>query len=116
MMYPTVYRKFSWEGLATVNVLSVLRDTGYSSTEDQTDDSPFITASGAHVEDGIVAINGLPFGTKVRIPDLYGDKVFTVEDRMHERMGNAHADIWFADRHEAVEFGARFAKIEILES
>src|SRR3989344_6760428 len=29
--------------------------TGYSSTEDQTDDTPFITASGKHVRDGLVA-------------------------------------------------------------
>src|SRR5437868_1496729 len=37
--------------------------TAYSSTEDQTDDSPFITASGAHVADGIVAANFLPLHT-----------------------------------------------------
>ena len=90
--------------------------TAYSSTPDQTDDSPFITASGKHVADGIVAINGLKFGTKVRIPSLYGDKVFVVEDRMHERMGKQHADVWMASRAAAINFGAKIAVVEIIES
>jgi len=50
--------------------------TGYSSTFAQTDDTPFITANGTYVHDGIVANNGLPFGTQIKIPDIYGDKVF----------------------------------------
>ena len=36
--------------------------TAYSSSVDETDDTPFITASGKHVRDGIVATNFLPFG------------------------------------------------------
>jgi len=90
--------------------------TAYSSTLDQTDDTPFITASGSHVADGIIANNMLPFGTKVRIPDLYGDKVFVVEDRMHKRKGNYHADIWFETYKEAKNFGAKITEIEVLES
>ncbi len=91
--------------------------TGYSSTPDQTDDTPFLTASQKHVEDGIIAINGLPFGTKVRIPSLYGDKVFTVEDRMNSRYGQLkRADIWFENTKDAINFGAKSAHIEILES
>src|SRR5438128_8379875 len=43
-----------------------VRATAYSSTRDQTDASPFVTASGTRVRDGIIAINGLKFGTKVR--------------------------------------------------
>jgi hypothetical protein len=54
--------------------------TAYSSTADQTDSSPFITANGKNVKDGIVACNFLAFGTKVKFPDMYGDKVFTVEE------------------------------------
>lgn len=90
--------------------------TAYSSTPDQTDDTPFITASGKHVEDGIIANNRLPFGTKVRIPALYGDKVFTVEDRMHPRMGKDHIDIWMTERSQATKFGAKITEIEVLES
>lgn len=90
--------------------------TAYSSTPDQTDDTPFITASGKTVIDGIVANNMLPFGTKIRIPELYGDKVFIVEDRMHKRKGKYQTDIWFSDYQEAKEFGAKLLDIEILES
>ncbi len=90
--------------------------TAYSSTEDQTDDTPFITASGKHVEDGIIANNMLPFGTKVRMPKLYGNKVFTVEDRMHKRMGKHKADIWFPAREQANNFGVKTTDIEVLES
>jgi len=91
--------------------------TAYSSTEDQTDDTPFITASGRHVEDGIIANNMLSFGTKVRIPELYGDKVFVVQDRMHKRKGKYHADIWMSGYKEAKEFGAKWnIEVEILES
>jgi len=90
--------------------------TAYSSTPDQTDDTPFITASGKHVADGIVANNMLPFGTEIRIPELYGDKVFVVEDRMHRRKSNYHVDIWFPERHLAVNFGVKTAEIEVLEN
>ena len=50
--------------------------TAYSSTVWQTDDTPFITASGTTVRDGIVAANFLPMGTKVRFPHLYREKIF----------------------------------------
>ena len=88
--------------------------TAYSSTPDQTDDTPFITASGKHVANGVIAYNKLPFGTKVRIPELYGNKIFTVWDRMHQRM--KHFDIWFADTQEAKNFGAKITTIEVVES
>jgi len=90
--------------------------TAYSSTPDQTDDTPFTTASGKQVADGIVANNMLPFGTKIRIPDLYGDKIFVVEDRMHSRKSDYQFDIWFPERHLAVNFGVKTAEIEILEN
>ena len=87
--------------------------TGYSSTEDQTDDSPFITASGAHVADGIIAANFLPFNTRVKIPKLFGNKVFIVKDRMAKRF-NDRVDIWFVDRTTALKFGKRTAEIVVL--
>ncbi len=89
--------------------------TAYSSTADQTDDSPFVTASGKLVGDGIMASNLLPFGTKVKIPKLYGDKVFTVQDRMNKKKGNYHVDIWMPTRNLALNFGAKVAEIQVLE-
>jgi len=90
--------------------------TAYSSSVWETDDSPFITASGAQVRDGIIANNYLPFGTKVRMPEIYGEKVFIVEDRMSWKKGNYQIDIWFSSHIEAENFGAKRTYIEILES
>lgn len=104
--------KESYEVVDTIKMVI----TAYSSTPDQTDDTPLITASGKTVADGIVANNMLPFGTKIRIPELYGDKVFVVEDRMAKRKGNYHLDVWLQDTQEAIKFGADVTYIEVLES
>jgi 3D (Asp-Asp-Asp) domain-containing protein len=96
----------------TINVVI----TAYSSTPDQTDDTPFITASGKHVADGIIANNMLPFGTQVKIPELFGDKIFTVQDRMNKRMSNYQFDVWMPDRASALKFGVKEVEMEVLES
>ena len=90
--------------------------TAYSSDPQQTDNTPFITASGSKVKDGIVANNLLPFGTEVRIPEIYGNKVFVVEDRMNWRKSHYQLDIWFPDYWQAKNFGAKRVVVEILES
>ena len=90
--------------------------TAYSSTPDQTDDTPFITASGKHVAEDIIANNMLPFGTKIRIPKLYGDKVFIVGDRMNRSKSNYHIDLWMPSKVLAVNFGVKTAEIEVLEN
>ena len=88
--------------------------TAYSSTIDQCDDDPFIAASGKHVYDGMVAANFLPFGTKIKIPSLYGDKIFTVGDRMNAKYGYGRVDIWQdAPRAELLKFGVKRLKMEI---
>ena len=89
--------------------------TAYSSTPWETDSNPYITASGNWVREGIVANNLLPFGTQVKIPELFGDKVFIVEDRMSWKKGNYHIDIWFPSHWEALNFGAKRTYIEVLE-
>jgi len=90
--------------------------TAYSSTVDQTDSTPCITANGfnvcEHNTENVVAANFLPFGTKIKIPELYGDKLFTVQDRMNSRYWY-HADIWLQSREKAKQFGAKYATIEI---
>ena len=90
--------------------------TGYSSTPWETDDTPNITASNSAVREGIIANNLFPFGTKIRIPALYGNKVFVVEDRMSWQKGNYHFDIWFPSYSEALNFGAKTTYIEVLEN
>lgn len=88
--------------------------TGYSSSIEETDDTPFITASGSSVRDGIVANNLLPFGALVRLPEVFGEKIFVVDDRMNENKGYYHFDIWFPSKEEAVNFGAKLTTMEIL--
>ncbi|MFA6098987.1 MAG: 3D domain-containing protein [Patescibacteria group bacterium] len=87
--------------------------TAYSSTVDQCGSSPFTTASGTQVRDGVIAANFLPIGTKVRFPDYYGSKIFTVEDRMSNRYWY-RADIWMASRDLAKQWGVRNIMIEII--
>lgn len=87
--------------------------TAYSSTADQTDSSPFITANGKRVKEGIVACNFLTFGTKVKFPDLYGNQIFSVEDRMAKK-NNHKIDIWLPSRNDAKQFGVQRLKVEIL--
>jgi 3D (Asp-Asp-Asp) domain-containing protein len=91
-----------------------VRTSAYSSTKDQTDSDPFTTASGKKVRDGIVAMNGMPFGTKIRIPKYFGDKVFVIEDRMNARYGKKKVDIWMPTRQQAREWGVRTVTIEVL--
>lgn len=112
----------SWVPAEFINILPVAKEkprrvmyvtvTAYSSTPDQTDDTPFIAASGKHVFDGMVAANFLRLGTRVRFPDYFGNKSFFVEDRMHERFSD-RMDVWMETREEALEFGIRRLKVEI---
>jgi len=90
--------------------------TAYSSTVDQTDDTPFITANGTFVRDGIVANNMLPFGAKIKIPELYGNKEFVVADRMNASKSDYHIDIWFPSYIEAKNFGVKRTYIELSQS
>ena len=88
--------------------------TAYTSTADQTDGSPFITASGKTVNENTIAANGLPFGTVIKIPSLFGDKRFIVTDRMNSRYGFGRFDIWLKEsRAEALKFGVKRVPVEI---
>lgn len=90
--------------------------TAYNSLPNQTDNSPCITASGFDLcendKENIIATNFLPIGTIVKIPDLFGDRIFRVEDRMHSKYYK-QIDIWFRDYDDAVKFGAKWVEIEV---
>lgn len=90
--------------------------TAYTSEVGQTDESPCITASGLDVcqrnLENVVAANFLPIGTRVRIPELYGNQVFYVEDRMNERY-HYKMDIWMKEKAAAKQFGVKYATIEV---
>ena len=87
--------------------------TAYTSSADECGNSRGITASGARASDGIVACNFLPFGTKILIPDLFGDKEFVVKDRMAKRKQN-YIDVWVQKKSKAFEIGKRTLAIIVL--
>jgi 3D (Asp-Asp-Asp) domain-containing protein len=92
--------------------------TAYNSEAAQTDDDPCTTANGfnlcKHNEEDSIAANFLPFGTEVKIPELFGDRVFVVRDRMNSRFGN-RVDVWMKDHGQALSFGVKVATIQVLE-
>lgn len=85
----------------------------YNSEVNQTDSSPFITASGHRLGSGdrVVANNCLPFGTVVEIAGID----YTVLDRMHSRYSCSDYDIWLESKQEALQWGVRRLKITVLE-
>jgi 3D (Asp-Asp-Asp) domain-containing protein len=129
-----------WGNIATVNIEPAVEDvfvsslptaadldikwsgyysmTAYNSLAGQTDSTPCITANGFDlckhgIEDSIAA-NFLKFGTKVRIPELFGDRIFVVRDRMNRRY-TSRVDIWMKSYENARDFGLKYAKIEVLK-
>jgi len=83
--------------------------SAYSSTRDQTDSTPFTTASGENTMVGQIAVSrdlfnkGLHFGSIVY---LEGVGVFRVEDVMNPRWAN-RVDIWCVDKVACRKFGLR---------
>lgn len=102
---------------ATPKKIKTVEITAYNSEAAQCDASPCITANGFNVcKHGIedtIATNALPFGTRVKIPELFGDRIFIVRDRMNSRYHD-RVDIWMKDHKQAIKFGIKVAKIEIL--
>lgn len=101
----------------TITVVS----TAYNSLVGQTDSTPCITANGhdlckQYEEQGFgntIAANFLKMGTQVKFPELYGDKIFVVRDRMNARYGYGRIDIWLPEYNEAKQFGVKRLKMEI---
>ncbi|MFC4454924.1 hypothetical protein [Deinococcus sonorensis] len=101
---------------------AVVRSTAYNSTPGQTDNSPYITATGTRVRFGTVALSRdllrrFPYGSKITIEDLSGrynallkGRIFVVEDTMHPRMVNT-VDVWMGTRSEALQWGTRNIRI-----
>ncbi len=125
------------EPIRTLKVIA----TAYSSDPAQTDDTPCIGAMprynlcDAFITNGTedtIAANFLPLGTKVRFPELYGDKIFTVRDRMnsrynYENIGYYRIDFYkieaddnggvdkVVSKKEAIDFGVkRNLKMEVI--
>ena len=82
--------------------------TAYAAHPSLTDNDPQTAASGKKVYDGMIAANFLPFGTKVMFPEIFPDKEFTVDDRMHRRYNDVLiADILMDSIQSAKKFGVK---------
>ncbi len=86
--------------------------TAYTSRIEETDGSPFIAAWGDHVFWGMLASNAFPRGTKIQIPEYFGDKMFSVLDTMNSRYYH-HLDIWMPELDDAKAWGARYVEIKV---
>lgn len=113
LLFPTIQGAFLAQPKLPPQDIRIVTVTAYSSTLDQTDSTPFITASNKLVEEGIVAANFLPFGTRICFPELDNCyQEYIVEDRMNSRfVGDGikrigRVDIWVKTRTKAKEFGA----------
>ena len=115
---------------ATPNAQHTLQTTmsAYSSTEDQTDGTPRITATGQQVREGIIAVSRdlletqLPYGTQVKVINLQRDEkgcggfdtgVLEVQDTMSEDKTN-QVDLWLPTREEALEWGKCTVTLEVI--
>ncbi len=93
----------------------IMDSTAYTSRVAECDADPFVTADGSDVRDGILATNMLPFGTKVRLPTVFGDRIFEVHDRMNTRY-TYRVDVWMADLAATKKYGVkRNIPIEVVE-
>ncbi len=77
--------------------------TAYTSSVAETDQDPFITASGSIAGKGAAACpSKYPFGIRISI----AGETFTCLDRMHSRFRDGEFyDIWMPSRSEAIAFG-----------
>jgi 3D (Asp-Asp-Asp) domain-containing protein len=85
--------------------------TAYTSSVDETDDTPYITASGTHVHLGTAACpSSYAFGTVVVID---GEE-YTCEDRMAARYRDTdHFDLWTTSKQRAFTWGKQDLTVTI---
>lgn len=106
-----------WLGLSSAPVYAVTV-TAYSSSSDQCDSTPHLTATGTPVRRGIIALSrDLLRRFNPEAPFDWGDRVhveglgeFIVEDTMSGRFAR-RADIWFPDSRSATAWGVRELKL-----
>jgi len=103
------------EGDEPMEDILVAEVSAYTSSEDETDTSPFLTADGTNLKkvyECTVATNDHDFGTKLAIEDV---GVCTVHDRMNSRYTNS-IDIYMGnDKQRAIEFGRRELSYIVIE-
>ncbi len=97
-----------------VDILGYRVITAYNSLEQQTDDTPCISASGLNVcetEKEICATNEFPFGTRLLID---GKIICEVQDRTNSRY-SYRIDLLMDEYNDAITWGRRTLKIGLIK-
>ena len=85
--------------------------TGYTSSSEETDDTPFLTAAQTKTRPGVIACpRDIPFFTKVEIDGI----IYFCEDRLNLRHTNRF-DIWFPTKSEALEWGIQDKVVKVFK-
>lgn len=82
--------------------------TAYTASIEECGNNDGITASGKQVQEGMVASDDLPFGTKV----IINGKQYVVEDRFGGNYRN-RIDIYMTSRASAERFGRKYINVEV---
>ncbi len=99
---------------APARVTLLAHVTAYTSSIDETDEEPGITASGTTPERGTLACpSRYAFGTRI----IINGKTYVCEDRMNARYRNTNRfDMWVSSKAEAYQWGKKTLKIEIKDT
>lgn len=87
--------------------------TQYTSSPEETDDTPNLTASGDSTGPGTIACpSRFKFGTLIQIEK----RIYTCNDRMNKRYRNSdHFDVWTEKKDDALLFGRQKLQVFVLE-
>ena len=128
-----VTKDFPVSGDREARYVKIVVATSYSSDPRQTDSTPCLPAmnydlceNAKNGQVNTIAANFLKLGTQVRFPDLYGDTIFVVRDRMNKRYnGKSRIDFYraqlnedgevdnVASKQEAIAFGVKRLRMEV---
>jgi len=86
--------------------------TGYSSSKDETDNTPDITASQKPTQEGVIAC---PRYYKFSTQFLINGKIYTCWDRMNSKFIHRF-DIWFPSKQEAKEWGNKILMVYLIKN
>lgn len=102
--------------IQNIKKMKIVEVTAYSPNEQETDDTPFHTASNRKVRNGIVAVSrdlfnqGWVFGRKIYINSL---GIYTIDDLMADSKKN-QIDIFMFDSQQAISFGRKTLEAHLL--
>lgn len=101
------------EPVASSHEIVLASVSAYTSSLDETDDTPEINARGTKPGPGSIACpSRYPFGTEV----LIRDESYFCDDRMNPRYADGdYFDIWMSSKAEAIHWGRRTIEVFVVQ-